>query len=409
MSEERQIVKSLSFEDIFKKRNGIIGINNSGCSCYLNSIIQCLSKTIPFSKIFINDDINDKNSWIRNINEKEDNKFVREFSTLIKVLWNVKSDNEDNEDNDDNNSLKFINTKDNQVYNSINIRSLELIIKQKYPYLFEPPFQQDSSEVLIYLLESIHNGMSREVEMSIANVEPKNKLEKLFIESHKSFINFFRKDYSPIIDLFYGTNISTIRVNNSTIESNTYDMCSMFPVIIPDLETKENENFPRCSLDDCFKETQIAENLDGENQWYHEGTNKKYDATKQIKIFKPPKILVLHIKRYGFLKKKDNNGKVSFDYNFPVKNNTLINFPFDLNISPYLYHKDCVSNKEDCLYELYATSNHKGVPQGGHFFANCKIEDKWFTYDDNDVQEIQDPKVIINNRALVLFYRKKNL
>ena len=51
----------------------------------------------------------------------------------------------------------------------------------------------------------------------------------------------------------------------------------------------------------------------------------------------------------------------------------------------------------------------KGVPQGGHFFANCKIEDKWFTYDDSDVQEIEDPKVIVNNRALVLFYRKKNL
>ena len=396
---------TLSFEQIFKQENGIFGIKNSGCSCYLNSIIQCLSKTVPFSKIFINDDMDDTKSWIRNINETEDKKFVKEFNTLIKVLWNIERENEDEDDS----SLKFINTKDNKVYNSINIRGLELIIKQKYPYLFEPPFQQDSSEVLIYLLESIHNGMSREVEMSIASITPKNKLEKLTIESHKSFINFFQKDYSPIIDLFYGSNISTIRVNDSNIESNTYDMCSMFPLIIPDLEPKENENFPRCSFDDCFKETQIAENLDGENQWYHEGTDKKYDATKQIKIFKPPKILVLHIKRYGFLKKKDENGKEIMDYNFPIKNNTLINFPFDLNITPYIYHKDCVLDKRDCLYELYATSNHKGNPQNGHFFANCKIEDKWYTYDDEDVQEIDDQQIIINNRALVLFYKRKDL
>ena len=396
---------SLSFEQIFKQENGVFGIKNSGCSCYLNSIIQCLSKTIPFSKIFINDDMDDTKSWIRNINETEDKKFVKEFNTLIKVLWNIEKKNEDEDDS----SLKFINTKDNKVYSSINIRGLELIIKQKYPYLFEPPFQQDSSEVLIYLLVSIDNGMSREVEMSIASITPKNKLEKLTIESHKSFINFFQKDYSPIIDLFYGSNISTIRVNDSNIESNTYDMCSMFPLIIPDLELKENENFGRCSLDDCFKETQIAEKLDGENQWYHEGTDKKYDATKQIKIFKPPKILVLHIKRYGFLKKKDENGKEIMDYNFPIKNNTLINFPFDLNITPYLYQKDCVLDKRDCLYELYATSNHKGIPQGGHFFANCKIEDKWYTYDDEEVQDIEDPKIIINNRALVLFYKRKDL
>lgn len=394
-------VNATFLDNIFKKENGIIGIKNPGCSCYLNSIIQCLSKTIPFSKIFLDDNVENKKSWVNHINEKEDNTFVNEFNTLIKVLWNVKSED---------NKLEFINTPEKNIYSSISIKKLEHIIKNKYPYLFEPPFQQDSSEVLIYLIESIHNGMSREVDMNI-NIKntPRTKLEKLFVESHKSFINFFKKDYSQIIDLFYGTNISTIRANNTNIESNTFDMFSMYPLIIPDIEIKEDENFARCSIDDCFKETQVAEKLEDDNQWYHEESNQKYNATKQIKIFKPPKILVLHIKRYGYLKKKDDNGNIIYDYNFPVKNNTLIDFPFELNIAPYLYHQDCVSNKNDCVYELYATSNHKGVPQGGHFFANCKIEDKWFSYDDDDVQEIDDPKVIINNRALVLFYKRKDL
>jgi ubiquitin C-terminal hydrolase len=397
-------MKTNQYENVFQPYNGIIGIVNSGCSCYLNSMLQCLSKTTQFSSIFLNDNQEDKNSWIYNVNEKEDSKFIYEFKDLIKVLWNHRVNN-------DTEKLEIINDKkDLEKDDSINIKNLEVIIKEKYPYLFEPPFQQDSSEVLIYLLECIHNGLSKEVDMKIISQNtPRCDLEKLQIKAYETYMEYFKKDYSLIVKLFYGISISIIRVNGRNIESTKFDTYSMFPLSIPQkLKIDEEIEIEYCSLHDCFMENQKPDYLDGDNKWYHEGTDMKYDATKVSKIFKPPPILVLHLKRYGYME-REVNGKTVLDYNIPIKNNTLVKFPFDLNISKYIYNKNVLDNPSDCLYELYATSNHLGSPHGGHFFANCKIEDKWFCYDDDNVNLIDKPEKIINNRALVLFYRRKNL
>jgi ubiquitin C-terminal hydrolase len=382
---------------LFVINNGKIGIRNAGCSCYLNSILQCFSRTIDFAKIFVSNDKDDNNSWSNNINPNhDDGDFVREFNTLVKVLWNTSVDVNERT------RLIHINTPEETKYTSISVNRINLLLKKKYPYLFEPPFQQDSSEVLIYLLECLHNGMSRQINIDY----DENMPNKLLLESIKSYKKHFEKDYSILVDLFYGTSISTIKVDGTDIQSNMFDMFSMYPLIIPDTNLKTGKRFKQCSLYDCFDESQSSERLCDNNKWYHEETDQKYNASKQIHIFKPPKILVLHLKRYGYLKNTDANGKVTYDYNKPTKNITIVNFPFELDIKNHVYDLECLDNENETKYNLYATSNHMGVPQGGHFFANCKVGDQWLCYDDDNVTEIKDPKEIVNNRALVLFYRQ---
>ena len=34
-------------------------------------------------------------------------------------------------------------------------------------------------------------------------------------------------------------------------------------------------------------------------------------------------------------------------------------------------------------YELYAVSYHIGTPRGGHYTAMCKIDDKWYEFNDD--------------------------
>ena len=63
--------------------------------------------------------------------------------------------------------------------------------------------------------------------------------------------------------------------------------------------------------------------------------------------------------------------------------------------------------KDNSLYDLYAVSQHIGNYGGGHYTAACKNYDKWYLFNDDDVNEINDENEIQNNTAYILFYKKK--
>ena len=89
-------------EELFNSNNGLVGISNiHGVSCYLNSIIQCLSKTPHFAKIFFTEE--GKNSWKKNINfEKygfskklKAHEFVTIFRYVMINMWNHTIDDDE--------------------------------------------------------------------------------------------------------------------------------------------------------------------------------------------------------------------------------------------------------------------------------------------------------------------------
>jgi len=61
------------------------------------------------------------------------------------------------------------------------------------------------------------------------------------------------------------------------------------------------------------------------------------------------------------------------------------------------------------IYDLYAVSNHFGSMNGGHYTAFCRNlmrQHKWYSYDDENVDEM--PESSVNSRAAyVLFYRRR--
>ena len=60
----------------------------------------------------------------------------------------------------------------------------------------------------------------------------------------------------------------------------------------------------------------------------------------------------------------------------------------------------------NCMYDLYAVVRHSGNLQGGHYTAVCKVQNKWFDFNDCTVKEIQEGSVITSS-AYILFYKKR--
>ena len=86
------------------------------------------------------------------------------------------------------------------------------------------------------------------------------------------------------------------------------------------------------------------------------------------------------------------------------KNNKKINFPIEnLDMCSFLVGPF----KDNSIYDLYAVSQHIGNYGGGHYTAACKNYDKWYLFNDDDVNEIDDENEIQNNTAYILFYKKK--
>jgi ubiquitin carboxyl-terminal hydrolase 4/11/15 len=139
------------------------------------------------------------------------------------------------------------------------------------------------------------------------------------------------------------------------------------------------------------------EELDGDNMWFNETTNKKEKATKQFMFWSLPPILVICIKRFT------PHGK---------KLHTFVDFPLEnLNLSSYVVgYTPNIYN-----YDLFGVCNHMGTTMGGHYNAfvkNMLTEEnnaKWICYDDSQTRIIENPQSIVTPMAYCLFYRRKNI
>jgi len=111
-------------------------------------------------------------------------------------------------------------------------------------------------------------------------------------------------------------------------------------------------------------------------------------STKRYSLYRLPKILVVHLKRFS---PSDRcRQKLSSTVTFPLTG---------LNLSRYT---DSVSNSS---YNCYAISNHSGTLYSGHYTAYAKHSQsgQWHSYNDSRVSKCSSSNVI-SNEAYLLFF-----
>ena len=126
--------------------------------------------------------------------------------------------------------------------------------------------------------------------------------------------------------------------------------------------------------------------------WHCDGCDQKVQALQQCKIYKNPKYLVLHLKRFQHIV---HNGNVNI-----VKVSNLVGYEEKINIRHLM-----IKNSENCNYKLVGGINHMGRYEGGHFTNFSKNNDKWYNYNDDRVNEIECTGVPISPNAYMLVYK----
>jgi len=331
---------------------GASGLRNIGNTCFMNSVIQCLSNTKLLTNYLLNDehvrDINTSNSSMKG-------SLIKAFATVIKSLWK----------------------SNGRVVDPSSLKGAV----QRFAPRFSGYNQEDSQEFLRYLLEGLHEDVNRvltkpqpihsEIDSSLSVCE----------QAMEAWKRYIRRDDSHLVDLFVGQLKSTLRCSHCNHESVTFEPFWDLSLGIP---SKTGE----VSLLDCLDSFTKEETLDGDEMPTCEQCKTRRKSTKRYTLYRLPKILVVHLKRFSPSERSRN--KLSTTVTFPLTG---------FNLSRYT---DSVSNSS---YNCYAISNHSGTLYSGHYtaFAKHSQSGQWHSYNDSRVSKCSSSNVI-SNEAYLLFF-----
>jgi hypothetical protein len=174
------------------------------------------------------------------------------------------------------------------------------------------------------------------------------------------------------------------------------------PLLIYDFDSSMNKNDFSFGLKELISSFNEEEILQEDNKWYCSECRGYQSSTKKMQIHKSPHYLIIHLKRFKINNQIGNNESRTSNFH-GEKNKAYIIFPtINLDISEYVNEP----NNQKEIYDLYGIIQHYGNISSGHYKAICKNNDKWISYNDDEVEEITSP---VNENAYILFYKRKNL
>ncbi|XP_069339903.1 ubiquitin carboxyl-terminal hydrolase 8 isoform X2 [Eulemur rufifrons] len=331
----------------------LTGLRNLGNTCYMNSILQCLCNAPHLADYFnrncYQDDINRSNL----LGHKGE--VAEEFGIIMKALWTGQ--------------YRYISPKDFKI-------TIGKINDQFAGYS-----QQDSQELLLFLMDGLHEDLNKADNRKRHKEENNDHLDDFKAAEH-AWQKHKQLNESIIVALFQGQFKSTVQCLTCHKKSRTFE--AFMYLSLPLASTS------KCTLQDCLRLFSKEEKLTDNNRFYCSHCRARRDSLKKIEIWKLPPVLLVHLKRF------------SYDGRWKQKLQTSVDFPLEnLDLSQYVIGPKNNLKK----YNLFSVSNHYGGLDGGHYTAYCKnaARQRWFKFDDHEVSDISVLSVK-SSAAYILFY-----
>lgn len=337
----------------------LIAFHNIGNSCYLNSALQSLLSCEEFRECIV-------------ISNKHKNKDKMNIPFL--AILNDISKKRDNPDTPISNPILLKQT-----------------LSDCHSF-FKDNHQQDCHECLITILDVLHENTKNTdpdyTKILITNNRIIKRIPNLSKEANKQWKDTMNKlglSFSSYI--FSGQIRSCLTCLTCKQDRNNFEIVNNISLSLP-----ESKNI---DIIDCFNNYFSTEILKNENKVECEHCKIKTETKKVLSMWRFPKILIIHLKRYI----QQPNG-------FYSRNNSLVEF------SPELIFRDKNENKRiKFIYDLTCVVNHFGMsPMGGHYTSIVKHNESdqydWIHIDDSTIYKYDEDK-LVTPAAYILIYRLK--
>ncbi len=310
------------------------GLANIGATCYINSIIQLLGHCYPFLLMILA-------KSIENNNDKP--LLFNELKEIFNLMW-----------------IQHHSLRPNKFLKALQINFNFIDINN----------QQDIHEILLLIL----NKINEELKINIKYEETKynNNISKILGKKcDEEWFNYHKKEYSEMIELFYGQIMNQIKCSNIECKKihHSFDYFSMLELEIP----KNKENI---SLNDCINSyfSSFYLNSNEEKEWKCDKCNLYEKNKKVAKIWKMPPILFICIKRFEY------NSTI----NNMIKNDIDIDIPEKLNFDKYI-----ISPKTNSNYSYIGSALHLGRYNFGHYITLLKNNNEYIVIDDQNINPVK--------------------
>ncbi|XP_009417058.2 ubiquitin carboxyl-terminal hydrolase 25 [Musa acuminata AAA Group] len=321
-----------------------LGLKNLGNSCYLNSVLQCLTYTPPLAQFCLSS----------------------RHSSLCKSLFA----NRDKE-------CPFC-ILERQIARSLSLDGpLEAPSKiHKSLALFAEHFrwgrQEDAHEFLRYVIDACHNACLKIHKRNGGGGTPDGN-PKAEGRSGPSTV---------MKEIFGGALLSQVKCLACKGESNKSD--EIMDICL--------DLFQSSSLKDALARFFHPEVLDGNNK-YNCGNCKKLSvARKQMFILRAPNVLVVQLKRFEGI----HGGKI----------NRNIEFDEALGLSEFMFNMSQDPEPEYNLFGSIVHSGFS--PESGHYYAYIKdASGRWYCCNDAQVS-LSSRQEVLSEKVYILFYVRSN-
>ena len=365
--------------------NNIFGLNNNGNTCYQNAALQALFCISKFTD------------------------YITNKKLLIKIIQNYK--NETNSLNDIFLSLVFLLflEEDDKIKNPSIISKCIKDYKIKYKDNITTPFknefpkyeQLDSYDYINAILTILHKELKCNFILNQDEIfKLKDDAENYYNDINNNDIDYNKQNilnysskqlkkiiyegYSIINKIFSGQYINISECENCGFKNFSFTLSDTL-----DLDLFNNENHIIFNnLYDCL-DNQMNINLYSDNN-HHKQKTGHLRCYSYYKIFYPPSVLIIRLKRF----------------NDKSKINNPIDIPLSLNINKYI-HMFSKKDNENYNYELCSAVIHLGNLGGGHYISIGKKNNMWLEFNDSSVSIINNSNINnYLNKSYILFYQR---
>lgn len=386
------------------------GLKNLGATCYMNSMLQQFFHITSCRDLILSYHFKARTN--SNLNNDSDSSLCANTSESESINNNSNSNSNSNSNQHTNTTNTTTNTNTNNtstvIHNNNNDNS---IIDESSFDISRDEVSMDNDNSVAGNSESGAGGssaLSQTDPESLKNVSDENKwlfeLQKLFAkliyfpssfidtsgfvkvwkdwdgqpinprlqQDAVEFLNMFLDridDKIPnISNLFKGEIVHSVVGVSQEYSTQTIETFVTFP-----LEVKDNS-----CVDDSLNTFISPDRFDGQNQYNAEGIGK-IDAEIYSRVRKAPQVLIIQLKRFEY----------NLQTNAREKLNDRYTFYQELDFSPVM------ENPGDFVtYQLCGVTCHVGNALGGHYVSHVLTDDGWLTFDDENVNSIEEQEVL---------------